>query len=94
MLASLACCRYRYGARGMACGVQLGKLMLALLAGMVHGAPQGLLTVTDLTGRGPAAGPWSLSNSNGSVALSGVALPSYVLEVLQARKVIPDPLVR
>jgi hypothetical protein len=94
MLGSLACCRVRNGARGVACGLQLGRLMLALLAGMVHGAPQGLLSVTDLTGRGPAAGPWSLSNGNGSVAVSGVALPSYVLETLQARNVIPDPLVR
>jgi len=92
MLPSLGCCRYRYGAKGLVCSLQLGKLMLALLAGMVYGAPEGLISVVDLTGS--TGGPWKLANANNSVAVSGVTLPSYVLEVLGDRKIIPDPLVR
>lgn len=92
MLPSLSCCRYRYGARGLTCSLQLGKLMLALLWGLVHSAPEGLITVIDVTGS--KGGPWKIANANSSVAVSGVSLPAYVLEVLEDRKVIPSPLQR
>jgi hypothetical protein len=90
---NLACCGARY-APGARCSLHLGKLILALLAATVHGSPEtGLVSVADLTGSGAAA-PWSLSNANASVAVTGVSLPAYVLDVLQSRKLIPNPLVR
>lgn len=76
----------------MGCSLQLGKLVLALLWGLVHSAPEGLISVVDLTGT--SGGPWSLANANGSVAVAGVSLPAYVLEVLEDRHVIPDHLQR
>lgn len=92
MLPSLGCCRYRYGAKGLGCSLQLGKLVLALLWGFVHGAPEGLISVIDVTGK--TGGPWSIANANNSVTVSGVSLPAYVLEVLEDRKIIPDHLQR
>jgi hypothetical protein len=88
MLPSTGCGRYRCGARAVACSL----LMLALCLGLVHGAPQGLISIVDLTGT--SKGPWSLANANNSVAVSGVTLPAYVHEVLEKRNIIPDPLVR
>jgi hypothetical protein len=67
-------------------------LQTALASALLYGSMQqsGLLSVTDLT-RAPA---WSLTNANGSVSVSNAALPAYVLEVLEKRNIIPDPLQR
>jgi hypothetical protein len=62
---------------------------LALLALMLASA-QARVVVTDLT-RAPV---WGLANANGSVTVSGAALPAYVHELLQGRKIIADPLYR
>lgn len=48
------------------------------------------VSVTDLT----AAPVWTLANANGSVSVSGAALPAYVLEVLEDRKLIQSPLLK
>jgi hypothetical protein len=64
-----------------------------MLAGLARAAPDAFISVVDLTGsKGP--GPWALANANSSVSVSGVSLPAYVHEVLQEKKIIPDPLVR
>jgi hypothetical protein len=62
---------------------------LALLALLVVSA-QARVVVTDLT-RAPV---WGLANANGSVTVSGAALPAYVHELLQGRGLIADPLYR
>ncbi|KAI8468105.1 MAG: glycoside hydrolase superfamily [Monoraphidium minutum] len=65
-----------------------GLLLAAAVLFCAASAVSAQLIVTELT----AAPVWSLANANGSVAVTGAALPAYVLEVLEDRKLIPDPL--
>lgn len=81
------------GYRGFALRAALAGVLLGALAAFAAAAPSGGISIVDLTGETPAA-PWALANANGSVSVSGVSLPAYVLEVLEDRKVIPNHLLR
>ena len=85
---------------------QTKKMRLALLAvaaalaASVQGAdPPAKAKAAAVAGRAPVAasllgGGWSLVNSNGSISLDDVTMPTHALAALEDAKVIGDPLYR
>jgi hypothetical protein len=72
----------------------------AALAASVQGAdPPAKAKAAAVAGRAPVAasllgGGWSLVNSNGSISLDDVTMPTHALAALEDAKVIGDPLYR